>query len=84
MPCAALSQKSNLRPGKTRLESISEELKIQGLSSKKYYNADGVIKDNIYGCELAFLETSGPFGLDEVKDYNKAAYRLLLVIYFDQ
>lgn len=73
-------------PGEVRLESIKEELKLQGLSTYQFYNADGVFKDEVYDCELALLEVSGPFRLDngdrESKDYLKASYGLLAMLHY--
>lgn len=73
-------------PGEVRLESIKEELKLQGLSTSQFYNADGVFKDEVYDCELALLEVSGPFRLDngdrESKDYLKASYGLLAMLHY--
>lgn len=72
-------------PGEVRLQSINQELERQGLSKSSYYNADGIINDTQFDCELALLETSGPYGLDdknrETKDYLKAAYGLLAMLH---
>jgi hypothetical protein len=67
-------------PGETRLKAITQELKRQGLSTLNYYNADGVILDKEFDVELVLLETSGPFGLNDINrettDHIKAAYGL--------
>jgi hypothetical protein len=72
-------------PGEIRLQSINQELERQGFSKSSYYNADGIIKDTQFDCELALLETSGPYGLDdknrETKDYLKATYGLLAMLH---
>ncbi|KAG1466769.1 hypothetical protein G6F56_004626 [Rhizopus delemar] len=53
-------------PGETRLQAINKELERLEMSTKSYYNADGVILDSDTGLELCLLETSGPFGLIDV------------------
>lgn len=72
-------------PGEVRLNCITEELKSQGLSTKQFYNADGVIIDDVFNLQLTVLKTSGPYGLDddkrEAKDYIKAAYGLLVMLH---
>ncbi|KAG2200151.1 hypothetical protein INT47_012432 [Mucor saturninus] len=72
-------------PGEKRLQAISEELKRQDLATSHFYNADGVIFDDELGLELALLETSGPFSLDdptrETNDHVKAAYGLLVMLH---
>ncbi|RCH99712.1 hypothetical protein CU098_006846, partial [Rhizopus stolonifer] len=54
-------------PGETRLQAINKELERLEMSTKSYYNADGVILDSDTGLELCLLETSGPFGLIDFK-----------------
>lgn len=55
------------------------------MSTKSYYNADGIIFDNATKLELCLLETSGPFGLvnasRETTDHVKAAYGLLAMLH---
>ncbi|KAI9470646.1 MAG: hypothetical protein EXX96DRAFT_622852 [Benjaminiella poitrasii] len=72
-------------PGETRLQAINNELERLKMSTKSYYNADGVILDNDTGFELCLLETSDPFGLidisRETKDQVKVAYDLLSVLH---
>ncbi|KAI8092363.1 uncharacterized protein B0P05DRAFT_583618 [Gilbertella persicaria] len=72
-------------PGEVRLQAIKDELERQDLSTASYYNADGIIYDLISGVELMLLETSGPFGNNDIKretkDYVKAAYGLLAMLH---
>ncbi|KAG1454505.1 hypothetical protein G6F46_001860 [Rhizopus delemar] len=72
-------------PGETRLKAITQELKRQGLSTLNYYNADGVILDKEFDVELVLLETSGPFGLNDITRettyHIKAAYGLLAMLH---
>lgn len=72
-------------PGETRLQAINNELLRLGLSTKSYYNADGIVLDNASGFELCLLETSGPYGLmdegRETTDHIKAAYGLLSMLH---
>ncbi|KAK4518517.1 uncharacterized protein ATC70_008735 [Mucor velutinosus] len=72
-------------PGETRLQAIYKELERQNMSTKSYYNADGIISDSDSGLELCLLETSGPFGLinvsRETTDQVKAAYGLLSMLH---
>lgn len=72
-------------PGETRLQAINNEFKRLDMTTKSYYNADGIILDNDTGLELCLLETSGPFGLinvsRETTDQVKAAYGLLAMLH---
>ncbi|CEP12587.1 hypothetical protein [Parasitella parasitica] len=72
-------------PGETSLQAINNELLRLGLSTKSYYNADGIVLDNASGFELCLLETSGPYGLmdegRETTDRIKAAYGLLSMLH---
>ncbi|GAN08002.1 hypothetical protein MAM1_0185c07507 [Mucor ambiguus] len=67
------------------LQAINNELLRLGLSTKSYYNADGIVLDNASGFELCLLETSGPYGLmdegRETTDHIKAAYGLLSMLH---
>lgn len=72
-------------PGETRLQAINFELRRQGLSLSSFYNADAILLDKELDLELAILETSGPFGLKDVKrettNHIKAAYKLLVILH---
>ncbi|CAO3637420.1 unnamed protein product [Mucor hiemalis] len=72
-------------PGEVRLQAIHKELERLEMSTKSFYNADGIIIDNDTGLELCLLETSGPFGLvnlsRETNDNVKAAYGLLSMLH---
>lgn len=62
-----------------------KDLERLEMSTKSYYNADGVIMDDDTGLKLCLLETSGPFGLIDVSrettDQVKAAYGLLSMLH---
>lgn len=76
---------SEFLPGEARLQAITNELIRQELSTKSYYNADGIIIDLNSSTELCLLEVSGPFLNDNTQkittDLVKAAYGLLAMLH---
>ena len=72
-------------PGEVHLQAIKKGIGLFEVSTSSRYNADGIIINNRTNCEVALLETSGPFGLHDInrkiKDYIKASYGLLAMLH---
>ncbi|CEP18339.1 hypothetical protein [Parasitella parasitica] len=76
----------NFHCGEYRLEAVEKELARRRIGGNHHYKADGCISVAIDGIrvELALLEVSGPFKLDDesriVKDHVKAGYGLVAML----
>ncbi|KAL9537943.1 hypothetical protein PS6_011669 [Mucor atramentarius] len=78
-------QKTKFSLGETRLEAVSQELKLIHNDNRHYYNADGIISNTENAIEIAILETTGPLFQQndpkETQDYIKSGYGLVAMLH---